>query len=157
MQTSTKFSVAVHSLMMIAALSDKRKINSDVISESTGINAVIIRNIFKSLKQANMITVSPGPGGTTLARSADRITLWDILTAVEGMGTEDIFKFHPHPSKHCPVGSNVNGLLKKHLDTAVEAMRMELSSVTLAILVEELYDIQPELAQPPADEPNSLL
>lgn len=54
-------------------------------------NAVIIRNIFKSLKQSNLILVLPDPGGLTLARNPDEITLWDILTAVEQVEAEDIF------------------------------------------------------------------
>lgn len=139
MRVSTKFPVAVHAMIMIAGLSDKEKVNSDKISESTGVNAVIIRNIFKSLKNAKLIIVAPGPGGTTLARSPADITLWDILSAVESKETDDIFKFHQNPSDNCPVGSNIYGLLKTHLDDAVHAIKTELSKVTLVMLLEELF------------------
>ena len=145
MRISTKFPVAVHTMMIIAALSDKRKINSEIISESTGVNAVIIRNIFMSLKQANMILVSPGPGGTTLARNPDSITLWDILAAVEPIETEGIFKFHQNASEHSLIGSNIYGLLKGHLDDALDALKTELSQVTISMLVDELRNLMPEL------------
>lgn len=145
MRISTKFPVAVHTLIMIAALSDKEKVNSDKISGSTGVNAVIIRNIFKSLKQANLILVSPGPGGVTLARNPDEITLWDILTAVEQVETEDIFKFHRNVSEHCPIGGNIYGLLKTHLDDAIDSSKNEFSKVTLSMMLGELYDLMPDL------------
>ena len=149
MRISTKFPVAVHALIMIAALSEKQKINSDKISDSTGVNAVIIRNIFALLKQAGIILVSPGPGGTTLARSPDEITLWDILTAVEPVQTEDIFKFHQNPSEHCPFGSSIYGLLKTHLDDTVDSMKEELTNVTLSMLLNELYELMPFLRGSP--------
>lgn len=145
MRISTKFPVAVHTIMIIAALSETRKINSDIIAESTGVNAVIIRNIFKSLKQAEMILVSPGPGGTRLARGPETITLWDIFAAVEPMQTEDIFKFHTHPSEQCPIGSNIYGLLKMHLDDGVTALKNELSKTTIRMMVDELRGRMPEL------------
>lgn len=145
MRISTKFPVAVHSLIMIAALSNRKKINSEAISESTGVNAVIIRNIFKSLKQANLISVSPGPGSAALARNPDDITLWDVLTAVEQTETQDVFKFHKNVSEHCPVGSNIYGLLKTHLDNAVDAAKREFSKVTLAMLLNELFQSMPDL------------
>ena len=145
MRVSQKFPVAVHTIMIVAAMSSVRKINSDVISESTGVNAVIIRNIFQSLKQANIIRVSPGPGGTTLARSPDDITLWDIFSSVEPMNTDDIFKFHKQPDEHCLIGGNIYGLLKHHLDDSICALREELSKVTIAMMVDELRGIMPEL------------
>ena len=143
MRVSTKFSVAVHTVLIIAMFSDKKKISSDKISLSTGVNAVIIRNIFKSLKKSGIIAVAPGPGGAKLARKADSITLWDIFTSIEAMDTEDIFKFNEHVSKYCPVGRNNNGILKTHLNDAVEAMKRELSKVTVFMIIEELQSCMP--------------
>lgn len=149
MRVSTKFPVAVHAMIMIAGLSDKQKVNSEIIAESTGINAVVIRNIFKSLKQANMIHTAPGPGGTTLARSTETISLWDIFTAVESGKANDIFAFHRHPSEACPVGSSIFELLQCHLDDAVGAMKKELSDITLARMLEELFRLNPGLPSVP--------
>lgn len=145
MRISTRFPVAVHSLIMIAALSEKQKVNSDIISGSTGVNAVIIRNIFISLKKSGLILVSPGPGGVTLARDPDEITLWDVLSAVENVGTEDVFKIHKNVSEQCPIGGNIYGLLKTHLDDAIDAAKNEFSKVTLSMMLDELYGIMPDL------------
>ncbi len=149
MRASTRFPLAVHTLMIISAFSNQRKINSDIVSESTGVNAVIIRKIFAQLKKAGLISVSPGPGGATLAKKPAQITLLDIFNAVEAEKTEDIFRFHGNPSPHCPIGSNIYELLYSHLDNAVSALRKELNSVTIADLISELYQSVPDL-QPPS-------
>ncbi|MCW4030170.1 MAG: Rrf2 family transcriptional regulator [Candidatus Bathyarchaeota archaeon] len=147
MRTSTRFPIAVHTLMIIAAFTNQQKVNSDLISQSTGVNPVIIRNIFTQLKKANLISVSPGPGGTTLTKKPQQITLWDIFTAVETKKTEDIFRFHGNVSPNCPIGSNVHELLYSHLDDAVEALKKELSSVTIADLIKELRQKIPDLPE----------
>ena len=150
MRISTKFPIAVQILMIIAALSHDRKINSDLISESIGVNAVIIRNIFKSLKHAKMISVSPGPGGTILARSPHDISLWEIFSAVESVRTDGIFTSNAFPDKHSRIGENIYGILRIHLDDGVRAMREELSKTTIATMVEELRGRMPDL--PPLPE-----
>ncbi len=149
MRASTRFPLAVHTLLIISAFSDQRKVNSDIVSESTGVNAVIIRNIFAQLKKAGLIFVSPGPGGTTLAKKPVQINLLDIFNAVEAEKTEDIFRFHRNPSPHCPIGSNIYELLYSHLDKAVLALKKELCSVTIADLMNELHRNVPDL-QPPS-------
>ena len=145
MRVSTRFPLAVHAMMIISAFSGQRKINSNTISESTGVNAVIIRNIFTLLKKADLICTSPGPGGTTLAKTPEQITLLDIFTAVETEKTEDIFRIHSNPSPLCPVGSTIYELLYSHLDCAVSALKKELFNVTLADLIVELHQKVPNL------------
>ena len=148
MRASTRFPLAVHTLMIISAFSDQRKVNSNIVSESTGVNAVIIRNIFAQLKKAGLISVSPGPGGATLAKKPTQITLLDIFNAVEAEKTEDIFRFHGNPSPHCPIGSNIYELLHSHLDNAMSALKKELFSVTIADLMDELHRSVPDLHPP---------
>jgi Rrf2 family protein len=149
MRASTRFPLAVHTLLIISAFSDQRKVNSNIVSESTGVNAVIIRNIFAQLKKAGLISVSPGPGGATLAKKPTQITLLDIFNAVEAEKTEDIFRFHENPSPHCPIGNNIYELLYSHLDNAVSALKKELYSVTIADLMNKLHQSVPDL-QPPS-------
>jgi len=149
MRVSTRFPVAVHALIMVSALSGQRKVNSDFVSESTGVNAVIIRNIFIQLKKAGLVSVSPGPGGTTLAKQPEQISLWDIYVAVEAEKTDDIFKFHENISPNCPIGSNIYEILHSHLDDAVKALKEELSGVMLADLISELHQKVPNLPRPP--------
>lgn len=137
MRVSTQFPIAVHVLMMVAYFPQK-KVTSDIVAQSAGCNAVIIRNIFSKLKKAGLLSVKPGKSSTTLARPAEEITLWDVYTAVESDETDEIFKFHENTSEVCPIGSHLRGLLLSHLDQAIVAMKEELSGVTLSTMAMEL-------------------
>lgn len=137
MRVSTQFPIAVHTLLMIAREPEKR-ITSDMVSSSAGCNAVIVRNIFSKLKKASLLSIKTGTGGILLLKPLNEITLWDIYSAVETDETNEIFRMHPHTSESCPIGSQIHSLLLAHLDDAVNAMKDELSSVTLASLINEL-------------------
>lgn len=140
MRVSTQFPIAVHALMMVAYFPQMR-ITSDIVAQSAGCNAVIIRNIFSKLKNANLISVRAGKGGTSLSKPAKEISLWDVYTAVESDATDELFKFHANASGTCPVGSHLRNLLLSYLDQAVAAMKTELSGVSLAALASELKSI----------------
>lgn len=85
-------------MMLISAFGEIKKINSNFISKSTGINAVIIRNFFIQLKNAGLILVSPGPRGAKLAKTPKQVNLWGIYVDVEASETKEIFKFHENMS-----------------------------------------------------------
>ena len=144
MRGNTQFAVAVHALMLVAAFGDEVKVTSDFISRSAGINPVLIRNIFTKLKTAGILLTSAGRGRTQLARPAVTITLWDIYTAVESGTSKDIFKIHQNMSPQCPVARFVSGNLTTHLDDVVKAMQGKMSKITLAMLVKELADDEPD-------------
>ncbi|KPU43534.1 putative HTH-type transcriptional regulator YwnA [Oxobacter pfennigii] len=141
MRVSTQFPIAFHALMMIACFKDTR-VTSEMVAGSAGCNAVTIRNIFSKLKKADLLSVKAGTGGTALGKPAEDITLWDIYAAVESDSADEIFKIHSKTSGSCPIGSNVRGLLSPHLDSAVAAMKAELSKVTLGQLIDELNPTQ---------------
>lgn len=137
MRVNTQFPVAFHALIMIACFKETR-VTSEMVAGSAGCNAVTIRNIFRKLKKAGLLSVKPGTGGTALGRSSKDITLWDIYAAVESDKANEIFKIHSNTSADCPIGSNIQELLSPHIDSAVEAMKMELSKITLDQLIHEL-------------------
>ena len=137
MRVSTQFPIAFHALMMIAYFKGTR-VTSDMVAGSVGCNAVTIRNIFIKLKKAGLLSVKAGTGGTALGKLAEDITLWDIYAAVESDDADEIFKIHSNTSGNCPIGSKVRSLLSPHLDSAVAAMKAELSKVTLSQLIDEL-------------------
>ena len=66
MQLSMKCSIAVHCLIFIYEAKGKAKVTSSLLSQSTGCNPVVIRNIFSALKKAGIITVARGTGGAEL-------------------------------------------------------------------------------------------
>ena len=55
MQLSMKCSVAVHCLIFIHEYHGSAKVTSNLLSLSTGINPVVIRNILSGLKKAAMM------------------------------------------------------------------------------------------------------
>lgn len=138
MRVNTQFPIAVHTLMLVAAFGEEQKVTSDLISGSTGINPVLIRNVFTKLRKAGLLLTAAGRGRTRLAKPAADITLWDVYTAVESGSAKDIFKVHPNISPVCPVGRLVFTNLTARLEDAVAAMRAEMSKTTLATLLKDL-------------------
>ena len=96
--------MAIHSLAIISAFQDHMKVTSEKIANSTGMNPVTIRNVFRFLKAAKLIHIKPGSGGLTLALTPDKITLLDIYDADEADPLTDIFNLSQTGAPSCPVG-----------------------------------------------------
>lgn len=141
MKASSNFTVSVQMLMLIVIARD-RKLTSDILSQSTGANPVLIRQLYKKLKKAGIIQVSTGQGVTTLSKDPGKITLWDIYVAVDKPDVNDVFKFHPKISEKCQIGHFFKNILSPHLESAIQAMGEEMSKVTLVQLAEEWNELQ---------------
>ena len=83
MQLSMKCSVAIHCLIFIHEARDVAKVTSTLLSQSTGVNPVVIRNILSALKKAGLISVTRGTGGAELCREPEQITLYQVYSALE--------------------------------------------------------------------------
>ncbi len=134
MQVTTRFTIAIHTMICIAHFSEKRKVTSDFIALSTNSNPVVIRRILGQLKAAELVSVRAGVGGATLTRSPEDITLYDIFIAVEAI-SNDFFNFHENPNCNCPVGKNIHTVLDCHLSEIQNAMTEKMKSITLAKLL----------------------
>lgn len=149
MRVSKKFPIAVHSLLIMTQFENTEKATSAKIAQSTGANAVIIRNIFISLKEHGLIQSATGKnGGVRLAKDKKDISLWDIYSAVETDDIDEIFRFH-EGSGSCAVGKNIYQLMVPHMDDALAAMRNELKRVsidTLCLELQEMLALQAESA-----------
>jgi len=139
MRTNQEFSVAIHALLMLNNLPDD-KITSDEISKSSGCNPTNVRKIFAKLREAGLIITKSGKGRTTLAIPADEITMWDIFCAVEDTEPDHIFTTHNCEDSTCKVGSHVREVLRPHYVAIINAMRREMSSITLSALGSELNE-----------------
>lgn len=137
MKIASRFTVAVHTLLVIHMFGKEQKTTSDFIAASVQVNPVIIRRTLLSLKAAGMIEVKAGSGGATIVRDLKDITLYDVYRAVDSV-EGDIFHFHENPNPACPVGKNVHAVLDTHLADAQAAMENELKKVTLFDLTREL-------------------
>ncbi|MCD8121027.1 MAG: Rrf2 family transcriptional regulator, partial [Clostridiales bacterium] len=77
MRVSKRFPLAVHSLLFVAVLSPKKRVTSTLVAESTGANAITVRNLFLELSDSGLLIATAGKnGGVQLAREPQNITLW---------------------------------------------------------------------------------
>ena len=136
MQFSSRLPIAVHALLVIEVFKEQKKITSEFIAGSVGVNPVIIRNILGQLKTAGLIEVAAGIGGAKLTKLPEDITLLDVFRAVEV--DEELFHFHEHPNPECPVGKNINHILEGKLDNVKKVAERELSNINLQSLLNNL-------------------
>ena len=133
MKITSRFTVAVHTLLAIYTFQGEHKLTSDFIASSTGVNPVIVRRTLQSLKAAGLVDVKAGTGGAVPVKKATEVTLYDIYSAVDCVDG-NLFNFHDSPNPDCPVGRSIHRVLDPRLQKAQEAMENELKSVTLAEL-----------------------
>ena len=81
MKISSKFTVAVHTLLCIYRFKKEYKVTSDFIAGSTGVNPVIIRRTLISLKAAGLVNVAAGTGGAELAVKPEDLTFTRLRAA----------------------------------------------------------------------------
>ena len=129
-QISSRFTIAVHILTCIDYFSGEFAITSDFLASSIQVNAVIIRKIISQLKAAGMIDIKRGKTGMNLAKSLEKITLYDIYKAVDCV-EGDLFHFHENPNPKCPVGKNIHFALDNYLHEIQSAMEEKLKSFTV--------------------------
>ncbi len=137
MQISTRFSMAVHTLLVIGYFAPEQRATSTFIAKSVNANPVVIRRVLGQLKDAGLVEVEMGLGGATLARDAEQITLLDVYRAVES-SEEHPFNFHEDPNPACPVGRNIHAALDGELDAAQAALENRLAQTTLADLLDRV-------------------
>ena len=137
MQYSSRLTIAVHILLCIETFKDEEKVTSNFLAGSIGVNPVIVRNILGQLKEAKLIHVAAGVGGSTLAKAPADITLYDVFEAVENTG-EGLFHFHENPNPDCPVGKAVHAVLDERLFEIKRAMESCMRSMTLQSLLDDM-------------------
>ncbi len=139
MKITSRFTVAVHTLLVIYFFEGKEKTTSEFIAASVNVNPVVIRRALLSLKAAGMVEVKAGSGGASIVKDLKDITLFDVYRAVDSVDG-DIFHFHENPNPACAVGKNIHAVLDTHLADAQRALENELKKVTLYELTRELQE-----------------
>lgn len=134
-QISSRFSIAVHTLSLIAI--GPNECTGDFIASSVNTNPVVIRRIMGMLKKAGFIDVRPGVGGASLLKEPEQITLLDIYRAVDVTEEHQLFRIHEKPNIACPVGRNIEQVLQTELKDAQSVMEQRLSQTTLAQIIEK--------------------
>ena len=76
---------AIHCATMLAALQPGRVLPAAALAEFHGVSPSYLLKHLQALSGAGILDSVPGPnGGYRLAKPADKITLLDIVLAVEG-------------------------------------------------------------------------
>ena len=136
MQISSRFTIAIHMLIILALEGKKQKLTSDILAGSVGVNPVIIRKTLSQLKNAGLISVARGTGGADIIKDLEDISLFDIYCAVECLGKSgQLFSFHDKPNPECPIGKNIHNVLDTRLEAIQKAMEAELAQTSLAEVV----------------------
>lgn len=133
-QISTRFSMAIHTLSLIAI--HPNDCTGDFIAGSVNTNPVVIRRIMGMLKKADLVEVRAGIGGATLKKEPRDITLLDIYRAVHAAEENQLFRVHEDSNIQCVVGRNIEDTLQRELQEAQHALENRLAKTTLEQLIQ---------------------
>lgn len=129
----TKFSVAVHTLVMFSETEEQ--LTSEKIANSVNTNASYIRKIIALLKKADLLIRHKGSFNYFLGKAKDEMTLLDIYKAVQQEEHVKVIYTHQQANQACPVGSTINKVLDPIVEHAERQLEMDLASQTLADVI----------------------
>jgi Rrf2 family iron-sulfur cluster assembly transcriptional regulator len=90
MRLSTKSRFAVTAMIDVALREDRGPVSLAAISERHHISLSYLEQLFSKLRQQALVESTRGPGGGySLARNADKITMADIVSAVDASADSD--------------------------------------------------------------------
>ncbi|HEX2738083.1 MAG TPA: Rrf2 family transcriptional regulator [Acidimicrobiia bacterium] len=128
MKVSTRGDYAARALLSLALHGSDRPTSVKEIAERTNLPQPYLEQILLAVKGAGLVRSKRGVGGGyVLAREPSRITLAEILTAVDGPMTT-LMEEHDHCEGHC--------MLEEVWVGVSEEMRKILDGYTLAELVD---------------------
>ncbi len=132
---------AIHSAGMLAGLSEGGVLSAAALAEFHGVSTSYLLKHLQSLSSAGIVATVPGPkGGYRLARPTDKITLLDIVLAVEG--PQPAFRCaeirqrgpNPLPGRYFTKPCGINAAMLK----AEKVYRAELAKTTIADILGDL-------------------
>lgn len=146
---SSRFTVAVHILALLAIESKAEPTTSDYLARSASTNPVVIRRILALLGKAGLVEAHPGvSGGVQLARLPEQISLQDVYEAVE---KGEIFSFGSREvNPHCICGRSLEPVMRQVFHRAEAALEESLAEMTIAQVAQDVKAIDTRLLQLPA-------
>ncbi len=126
----TKFSVAVHALILISE--SPNPIDSERMARSVGTNASYIRKILGLLKKAAIVSSHRGITGFSLSVPPEQLTLLRVYQAVTEEPQCHLLDIHQNASDQCVVGRHIKPVLTNMFEQAESAFTRALSEQTLA-------------------------
>lgn len=135
---------AIHSVLMLSGLSPNGVLSASALAEYHGVSPSYLLKHLQALSSAGILHTVPGPkGGYRLGKAPEKITILDIVLAVEGHGfafrCNEIRKRGPNP---LPSKAFVKPcLISVTMLRAERIYRAELAKTTVADLGAELSNI----------------
>lgn len=144
MRISSKTSIGIHIMLLVALYGDKCKLTGTIISRSTGTNPVITRNLLSDLQRAGLISITRGVGGTQLAKPLETISVYDIFCATDAEEPKEIIALHPNPHQDCPIGAIIHHVLEAPYERISDAITQAMKKELLIDLVHTVKETRPD-------------
>jgi Rrf2 family protein len=133
MKRSASCAYALHALAYLARHEGDGLFHSHAIAAATGLPESFLPKVLKPLASAGVLLSTKGPnGGYQLARPARRITLLDVVEAVEGPVRGEAPRWAAGAE-----GARPDGRLHQACEAAAEVTRSRLRKVSVADLAGE--------------------
>lgn len=132
----TKFSVAVHILILISESPDS--MNSEQMAGSVGTNASYVRKILALLKKAEIVDSHRGKSGYIMTIASKRLTLLRIYQAVMEETKIHLIDVHQNPNDQCVVGCHIRPMLTGIFEDIEEVFARSLEDKTLADCIDDI-------------------
>ena len=132
----TKFSVAVHMLILISE--STHPINSEQIAESVGTNSSYIRKIFALLKKSGIVDGHRGISGYSLMVSPNNLSLLQIYLAVMEEENVHLLDIHQNSNDDCIVGRYIKPVLIDTFKDLEANFAILLKRKTLASCIDDI-------------------
>jgi Rrf2 family protein len=129
MRLTRASSYALHAVVYMVGQKKDRPTASHLIAQKRGIPERFLLKVLKPLVSAQILYSIKGPnGGYRLARSANDITLLEVIEAVDGPIRGNAPMGHDDPTNH------LNRRLEQVCNQAAEHVRKQLSKIKLSEL-----------------------
>ena len=132
----TRFSAAIHALILIAA--SETPMTSEQIAESVGTNASYIRKLTRLMKRQGIIASRRGVSGFSLLIPPEKLPLRKIYEAVEETERIHVFDLHQNPNDRCIVGRHIRPVLSDVFREIEEKAEQALTHTTLADCMQKM-------------------
>lgn len=135
---NTRFAVATHILTFLAYQAGQPA-TSELIAASVNTNPTFIRRLLTQLAKAGLTKSQLGAGGgALLAHEAGKISLLDVYRAIDE--EQQVFALHEAPNPKCPVGRNIDVVLRGRMLEAERALQAQLGKTTIADLAADIAE-----------------